>query len=61
MVTTTRLLTAQELADFLQVPVATLYSWQHRGVGPKAAKVGRHLRYRQSEVEQWILAQERDV
>ena len=29
------LLTAQELADYLGVPVATLYAWRYRGDGPR--------------------------
>ncbi|MFJ6621211.1 helix-turn-helix transcriptional regulator [Kitasatospora sp. NPDC091335] len=48
------LATAQELADHLQVPLDTVYGWKHRGQGPKAIKVGRHLRYRWTEVEAWL-------
>jgi hypothetical protein len=28
------------------VPVATLYGWRHRGEGPAAYRIGRHVRYR---------------
>jgi excisionase family DNA binding protein len=51
---TNRPLTTQELADFLQVPIATIYGWRYRGEGPKASKVGRHLRYRFRDVEDWL-------
>ncbi|MFQ5968579.1 MAG: helix-turn-helix transcriptional regulator [Acidimicrobiia bacterium] len=56
-----RLLTARELAAYLEVPVATLYAWRHRGAGPRAFRVGRHLRYRSSDVEEWIRHQLEDA
>lgn len=49
-----RLLTVQELSDYLGVPVATLYQWRYRGEGPPGFRVGRHVRYRWSDVEGWI-------
>ncbi|HLT09233.1 MAG TPA: helix-turn-helix domain-containing protein [Micromonosporaceae bacterium] len=48
------LATAEEVAAYLGVPVRTLYQWRLRGTGPRASKVGRHLRYRWSEVERWL-------
>ncbi len=50
-----QLLTAQDLALYLEVPVATVYAWRHRRQGPPGFKAGRHLRYRARDVEQWIL------
>jgi excisionase family DNA binding protein len=44
----------QETAAFLGVPVATLYRWRHQGSGPKAYRVGRHLRYDPALVRQWL-------
>lgn len=49
-----RLLTVEELADYLAVPVATLYQWRYRKEGPTGFRVSRHVRYRWSEVEAWI-------
>src|SRR5690606_15901439 len=49
-----RLLTVQELADYLGVPVATLYQWRHRREGPPGFRVGRRVRYRWSDVQEWI-------
>lgn len=49
-----RLLTAEELAAFLDVPIKTLYMWRYRGEGPVGFRVGRHVRYRWSDVERWI-------
>lgn len=48
------LLSIQDLAAYLDLPVATLYAWRHRGQGPSGFRVGRHVRYRQSDVDQWI-------
>jgi excisionase family DNA binding protein len=48
------LLSPAELADYLNIPVATLYQWQHRGGGPKFLKVGRHVRYKTRDVEAWL-------
>ncbi len=49
-----RLLTANELADFLDVPIKTLYAWRCRGEGPVGFRAGRHIRYRWVDVEVWI-------
>ncbi len=49
-----RLLTANELADFLDVPIKTLYAWRCRGEGPVGFRAGKHLRYRWVDVEVWI-------
>ncbi|MBT8215656.1 MAG: helix-turn-helix domain-containing protein [Gemmatimonadetes bacterium] len=54
MATLDRLLTVQDLADYLAVPVATIYAWRHRGHGPPGFRVGRHLRFRTSDVTHWI-------
>ncbi len=49
-----RLLSVQELAQYLGVPAATLYQWRYRGEGPPGFRVGKHLRYRWGDVEDWI-------
>jgi predicted DNA-binding transcriptional regulator AlpA len=46
--------TTPEVAAHLQVPVKTLYAWKGRQVGPPAVRVGKHLRYRWSDVEAWL-------
>jgi excisionase family DNA binding protein len=48
------MLKPQDVAEFLGVPVATLYRWRYEGEGPRAVRVGRHLRYRPAEVEAWL-------
>lgn len=49
-----RLLTVQELAEYLNVPVATLYQWRYRREGPLGFRVGRYVRYRWRDVQEWI-------
>jgi excisionase family DNA binding protein len=56
METLDQLLTAQQLADYLGVPVATIYAWRYRHQGPPGFRVGKHLRFRRSDVEAWIEA-----
>jgi excisionase family DNA binding protein len=50
----TRLLSTDEVARLLVVPVATLYCWRYKGTGPKAFRVGKHLRYRLDDVIEWL-------
>jgi excisionase family DNA binding protein len=49
-----RLLTTQDLADYLDVPTTTIYAWRYRGVGPLGFRVGKHVRFRSTDVERWI-------
>lgn len=52
------LFTPQELADFLQVRLSTVYYWSHIGYIPRV-KVGRHLRFKRSSVQAWLEKRER--
>ena len=49
-----RLLSPQELADYLDVPVKTIYSWRYYRKGPPGFRVGKHVRFRWRDVEAWI-------
>jgi excisionase family DNA binding protein len=51
-------LSPEGLADYLNVPLATVYTWRHKGYGPPAAKIGKHVRYRRAAVDAWVSAQE---
>lgn len=49
------LLTPQEVADLLRIPVRSLYVQRSAGrPTPPGVKIGRHLRYRLDDVEAWI-------
>ncbi len=52
--TQAKLLAPQELADFLGVPLGTLYQWRSRGGGPRGIRIGKHLRYRQADVDAFL-------
>ena len=56
-----RLLSVKDLADYLGVPVATLYQWRYRREGPLGFRVGRHIRYRWTDVVERIERQIQDV
>jgi excisionase family DNA binding protein len=47
----------QELAEWLGVPLGTVYRWRTNGDGPPGLRVGKHLRYRVKDVERWLDAQ----
>jgi excisionase family DNA binding protein len=47
-------LTRPEVADWLRVPVDTVATWAAHGTGPRYVKVGRHTRYRLSDLEKWL-------
>jgi predicted DNA-binding transcriptional regulator AlpA len=50
-----RLLTMSETAELLRSNIDTLRYWRFRGdIGPKSAKLGRRVVYRESDVRAWI-------
>ncbi len=49
-----RLLTVEEVAEWLGVPVGTIYAWRYRSIGPASYKVGRYVRFRRGDVERWL-------
>ncbi|MBM0205551.1 helix-turn-helix domain-containing protein [Micromonospora sp. STR1s_5] len=46
--------TVEDVSTYLGVPVATLYQWRYRRIGPRASRVGRHLRYDPADVRAWL-------
>lgn len=52
--TDTRLMSTRELAEYLGVPRNTIYQWRHNGDGPRAIRVGRHLRFRRADIDEWL-------
>lgn len=53
------LCTVAELAALLRVPEATIRYWTHRGTGPASFKIGRHVRYRRDDINEWLDRQRR--
>lgn len=48
------LMTVQDVAAYLGVPVATVYQWNSRDVGPPRYRIGKYVRYRLTDVDAWI-------
>jgi len=49
-----RLLWPEQVAEMLGLPTGTLANWRYQGRGPAFVKIGRHVRYRRSDVAEWI-------
>lgn len=49
-----RLWTVRDVAEYLGVPVGTLYDWRCKRYGPPGKRVGRYLRYEEDAVRQWF-------
>ena len=43
-------------APMLDVEVNTLKVWRRRGVGPPYCRVGSRIRYRVTDLEEWLAA-----
>ncbi len=54
------LLSIEDLADYLGIPVTTIYDWRVDGKGPCGIRVGRHVKFAVSDVRDW-LAQQREA
>ncbi|VXC38731.1 Predicted transcriptional regulator [Arthrobacter sp. 9AX] len=50
----TKLLTPAELGRMLDKTPASLAQWRYQGIGPRFVKVGRGVRYRQTDVDGWL-------
>lgn len=48
------LLGVEELAEYLDIPVQTIYDWRLSGKAPRAFKLGKHLRFALSDVQAWL-------
>ena len=50
----TEFFSTEGLARYLGVPAATVKAWRYKGTGPRGLRVGRHIRYRRTDVERWL-------
>ncbi len=48
------LISIEDLAEYLGVPVTTIYDWRVAGKGPCAIRVGRHLKFAVTDVREWL-------
>ena len=49
-----RLCSIKDVGRYLDVPVATIYQWRVRGEGPRATRMGKHLRFEPEIVRAWV-------
>jgi excisionase family DNA binding protein len=56
-----RLWTVDDVAEYLGIPVKTLYDWRTRGYGPSGKRVGKYLRYKAQDVIAWFDALDVDA
>lgn len=52
-----KLLSVKDVADYLGVPVRTIYGWRSTGRGPRGYRIGKYVRYKPEDVEAWVEAQ----
>ncbi|MBG0818187.1 helix-turn-helix domain-containing protein [Planomonospora sp. ID82291] len=52
-----RLWTVEEVAEYLGVPVGTLYQWRCKRIGPPGRRIGKYLRYLPEDVYAWVREQ----
>jgi predicted DNA-binding transcriptional regulator AlpA len=55
-----KMLTDEEVSKFLAVSINTVRSWRRKKVGPPWHKVQRSVRYRESEIIEWVEKQRQD-
>lgn len=54
MAQTDELWTPAQVAEYYKVPIRTLHQWRYQHTGPRAAKIGRHLRYRKADLDAYF-------
>src|SRR3954449_1189166 len=51
-------MTPKDLADWLGVPVKSVYVWNQNGTGPYATRIGKHCRFSRPAVIAWLAERE---
>jgi len=51
------IMTLDQVASYLQVPRNTIYHWRKAGGGPVGRQLGKHIRFRRTDVDTWLDAQ----
>ncbi len=49
-----QLIDLETLATYLGVPVATVYDWRARRLGPPAYRIGKRLMFAVPDVQAWM-------
>lgn len=59
MVHMEKLLSPRELAEYVGVPLSTVYQWNYARSGPPPIRVGKHIRFRECDIETWLRDREK--
>ena len=59
--TTERLWGPKDVAEYLGIPVQTIYQWRTRGYGPPGRRVGKHVRFLPDDVRTWVKSLKTDA
>jgi excisionase family DNA binding protein len=49
-----RMMTIEDLMDLLNVSRDTIYKERQLGTGPPGYRIGKHLRWKRSDVDAWL-------
>lgn len=55
------LVSMQEVAAYLGVPLETVRHWRKHRTGPRGFLVGRYVKFRLSDVDRWLETRREDV
>lgn len=55
-----QLLSPEQLSEYLQIPLQTVYKWRSHGNGPRGFRVGKHVRYDIDDVNVWLTTRQAD-
>lgn len=58
---TTRLWGTKDVAEYLGIPVNTLYQWRAKHYGPQGRRIGRYVKYLPEEVRSWASNQPEEL
>jgi excisionase family DNA binding protein len=61
MTSTDRLWGVKDLAEYLGIPVQTIYQWRTKDYGPPGRRMGKHVRFVPEEVRAWVASLNKDV
>jgi excisionase family DNA binding protein len=56
-----RLWGVRDVAEYLGIPVQTIYQWRTKNYGPPGRRMGKHVRFVPEEVRAWVASLSREV
>ena len=53
-------MSVKDLAEYLGIPVQSVYKQRSTGTGPPGYRVGHYVRFKRSEVDDWLQSKRDD-